>query len=139
MSDQVITDSVVGGMLAVAVVGAVVLAGFSGSSKILGRDDKFMSILLSIVFLAMITIVFSGFMDVSLQFAGIPDIRSDVAKAIRTAVGVGCGIVFIFFLISLFMLRKDPSLTQQFTSTMMYLSFLLSFISISILSLQNSP
>jgi predicted membrane channel-forming protein YqfA (hemolysin III family) len=138
MSDQTITNGYTSGAIIVSVVGAVALAGFSGSSNAT-RDYRNISILLSVVFLAMIVIVFSGFMDTSLQFAGIPDIRNEVAKAIRTAVGVGCGIVFIFFLISLLMLRKDPSLTQQFTSTMMYLSFLLSFISISVLSLQNSP
>ena len=138
MSDQMITDGYTSGAIIVSVIGAVALAGFSGSSSP-ARDNKYISILLSVVFLAMIVIVFSGFMDTSLQFAGNPDIRNEVAVAIRTAVGIGCGIVFIFFLISLLMLRKDPSLTQQFTSTMMYLSFLLSFISISVLSIQKSP
>jgi hypothetical protein len=40
-------------------------------------------------------------------------------------------------LITLFVLRKDPSKTQAFTNMITYLSLLLSFTSISVLMLQN--
>jgi len=126
-------------MLVVAIVGGVALAGFTGAAKGRLGEDKNMTILLSLVFLGMIGIVFSGFLDTSLQFAGTPDIRSEVAGAIRTAVGMACAIVFAFFIISVFVIAKDPYITQKFTSTMMYLSFLLSFISISVLTIRNSP
>ena len=137
MSAELVTNSVAVGMIGVSVVGAIVVAGFTNTSKTLYKEDRHLTILMSIVFLAMIAIVFSGFLDIGIQFAGTLDNRSNVAAAIRTAVGVGCGVVFAFFLISLFVLRSDPSKTQHFTSTMMYLSFLLSFISMSVMAIQK--
>jgi uncharacterized membrane protein len=139
MSAELVTNSVAVGMIGLSIVGAVVLAGFTNTTKVLYKEDRNLTILFSIVFLAMIGIVFSGFLDVSMQFAGTPDNRTDVAKAICTAVGIACSIVFVFFLISIFILRSDPSRTQHFTSTLMYLSFLLSFISISVMSIQKIP
>ena len=138
MSPDLVTNSITVGMVGLSIVGAVVLAGFTNTTKILYKEDRHLTFLFSIVFLAMIGIVFSGFFDISLMFAGTPDNHSDVMKAIRTAVVMACSIVFGFFLISLFVLRSDPSRTQHFTSTMMYMSFLLSFISISVMSIQKA-
>jgi len=137
MSAELVTNSIAVGMIGVSVVGAVVVAGFSNTTKTTYREDRYLTILFSIVFFTMIAIVFSGFFDISILFAGTLDNRSDVMKAIRTAVGAACGIVFGFFLISLFVLRSDPSKTQHFTSIMMYMSLLLSFISISVMTLQK--
>jgi len=139
MSAQLITNAITVGVLVTSIVGATALAGFANSSKGLYREDKSLTILFSIVFLSMIAIVFFGFLDASLNFTGTPDIRSDVTSAIRTSVTVACCIVFAFFLITLFVLRKDPSKTQVFTNTITYISLLLSFTSISVLMLQNSP
>ena len=137
MSAQLITNAITVGVLVTSIVGATVLAGFSNTSKALYRDEKILTILFSIVFLSMISIVYFGFLDASLNFTGTPDIRSDVTSAIRTSVTVACCIVFAFFLITLFVLRKDPSKTQAFTNMITYLSLLLSFTSISVLMLQN--
>ena len=139
MSTQLITNSITVGLLVTSIVGATVLAGFTNTSKGLYKEDRALTILFSLVFLTMIAIVFFGFLDAGLQFVGTRDIRSDVTAAIRTCVGVACCITFAFFLISLYILRKDPSKTQSFTSIMMYLSFLLSFTSISVLVLSSQP
>ena len=138
MPNELITNRVTIGMITISVIGAVALAGFTSTARGLQKEDKSLTILLSLVFLAMIGIVFSGFLDLSMLFAGTPDTRSEVSGAIRKVVGVACSVVFAFFLISLFILRSDPSKTQYFTSTMMYFSFLLSFISISVMALQNT-
>jgi len=139
MSAQLVTNSIAVGMIGVSIVGAVLLAGFTNTTKSLYKEDRNLTILLAIVFLAMIGIVFSGFLDIGLLFGGTADNNSDVAAAILTAVGAACSIVFVFFIISLFILRSDPSKTQHFTSTIMYLSFLLSFISISVMTIQKIP
>ena len=139
MSAPLITNSVTVALLGASIIGATVLAGFGNTTKGLYKEDRSLTILFSLVFLAMIAIIFFGFLDASLQFTGAPDIRTDVTSAIRTTVGIACSVTFAFFLITLFVLRKDPSKTQSFTSIMMYMSFLLSFISISVLMLQNQP
>jgi hypothetical protein len=139
LSDQLISDSVTFGVLIIALVGAVALSGFAPVDKGLQREDKQLTILMCVGFLALIAVVFGGFLDVSLKFSGTPDIRADVVSAIRTAVGVACGVTFGFFAISLFVLKKDPSRTQSFTSMMMYLSFLMAFVSMSIMAIQQSP
>ena len=139
LSDELISNSITFGIVIIALVGAVALAGFSNTPKALYREDKQLTILLCIVFLGMIGVVFAGFLDISLKFTGTPDIRSDVVSAIRTAVGIACAVTFGFFAISLFVLKNDPSRTQGFTSMMMYLSFLMAYISMSIMAIQQSP
>jgi len=139
LSDELISNSITFGIVIIALVGAVALAGFSNTPKALYREDKQLTILLCVVFLGMIGVVFAGFLDISLKFTGTPDIRSDVVSAIRTAVGIACAVTFGFFAISLFVLKNDPSRTQGFTSMMMYLSLLMAYISMSILAIQQSP
>jgi len=113
------------------VVGATSLAALTPAS-IKYRDELQMNVLFSIIFVAMIVVVYYGFFDTNLKFAGTPDTNSETVAAIRKTVGVACSIAVGFFLVSLFILRKDPSKTQGFTTGLTFLSFTMAFAAISV-------
>ena len=128
-----VSSSIVMGIIVILLI--VVAAGIGMSGNTVSANINITNFIVIISFLLIVLVITIPFLSINAHTTGTPDNRATVHDAIAQTAGYTTAIFVAFLIITLIIIRKNPTKITMFTNVFTGLAFFISLLTVTIFSI----